>query len=514
MSSNDRVIIFDTTLRDGEQSPGASMTGEEKLRIARALERLKVDVIEAGFAIASPGDFAAVKLVADHIKDSTVCSLARAVDADIERAAEALAGANAGRIHTFIATSPIHMQYKLRMQPEQVVEQAVRAVSKARSLCGDVEFSCEDAGRSEIDFLCRIIEAAIDAGARTINIPDTVGYAIPHQYADTIRQLLERIPNADKAVFSVHCHNDLGLAVANSLAAVVAGARQVECTINGLGERAGNAALEEIVMAIKTRQDLLDVHTRIETEHILAASRLVSGITGFPVQPNKAIVGANAFAHESGIHQDGVLKHRETYEIMSAQSVGWNANKMVMGKHSGRAAFRSRLEELGIALEGDELNAAFARFKELADKKHEIFDEDLQALISDTLADEAPEHFKLASLDVASKTGTIPEAKLVLSVDGAERSAEAEGSGPVDATFKAIETIAESGATLQLYSVNAITQGTDSQGEVTVRLEKGGRIVNGNGADTDIVVASAKAYLNALNLMQVGAKAHPQVEGV
>ena len=514
MSSNDRVIIFDTTLRDGEQSPGASMTGEEKLRIARALERLKVDVIEAGFAIASPGDFAAVKLVADHIKDSTVCSLARAVDADIERAAEALAGANAGRIHTFIATSPIHMQYKLRMQPEQVVEQAVRAVSKARSLCGDVEFSCEDAGRSEIDFLCRIIEAAIDAGARTINIPDTVGYAIPHQYADTIRQLLERIPNADKAVFSVHCHNDLGLAVANSLAAVVAGARQVECTINGLGERAGNAALEEIVMAIKTRQDLLDVHTRIETEHILAASRLVSGITGFPVQPNKAIVGANAFAHESGIHQDGVLKHRETYEIMSAQSVGWNANKMVMGKHSGRAAFRSRLEELGIALEGDELNAAFARFKELADKKHEIFDEDLQALISDTLADEAPEHFKLASLDVASKTGTIPEAKLVLSVDGAERSAEAEGSGPVDATFKAIETIAEPGATLQLYSVNAITQGTDSQGEVTVRLEKGGRIVNGNGADTDIVVASAKAYLNALNLMQVGAKAHPQVEGV
>ncbi len=514
MSSNDRVIIFDTTLRDGEQSPGASMTGEEKLRLARALERLKVDVIEAGFAIASPGDFAAVKLVADNIKDSTVCSLARAVDADIERAAEALAGANSGRIHTFIATSPIHMQYKLRMQPEQVVEQAVRSVTKARSLCADVEFSCEDAGRSEIDFLCRIIEAAIDAGARTINIPDTVGYAIPHQYADTIRQLLERIPNADKAVFSVHCHNDLGLAVANSLAAVVAGARQVECTINGLGERAGNAALEEIVMAIKTRQDLLNVHTRIETEHILAASRLVSGITGFPVQPNKAIVGANAFAHESGIHQDGVLKHRETYEIMSAQSVGWHANKMVMGKHSGRAAFRSRLEELGIVLEGDELNAAFGRFKELADKKHEIFDEDLQALVSDTLADEAPEHYKLASLDVASKTGVVPQAQLVLSIDGAERSATAQGSGPVDATFKAIETIADSGATLQLYSVNAITQGTDSQGEVTVRLEEGGRIVNGNGADTDIVVASAKAYLNALNLMQVGARAHPQVEGV
>ena len=516
MSSNDRVIIFDTTLRDGEQSPGASMTKEEKLRIARALERLRVDVIEAGFAIASPGDFEAVKLIADSIKDSTVCSLSRAVDADIERAAEALRGANSGRIHTFIATSPIHMQYKLRMQPDQVVEQAVRAVKKARSLCSDVEFSCEDAGRSEIDFLCRIIEAAIDAGARTINIPDTVGYAIPHQYADTIRQLLERIPNADQAVFSVHCHNDLGLAVANSLAAVVAGARQVECTINGLGERAGNAALEEIVMAIKTRQDLLKVHTRIETEHILAASRLVSGITGFPVQPNKAIVGANAFAHESGIHQDGVLKHRETYEIMSAQSVGWNTNKMVMGKHSGRAAFRARLEELGIELAGEaELNAAFARFKELADKKHEIFDEDLQALVSDTLAEEAPEHFKLVTLEVASKTGEVPQAQIVVSVAGQEQRATAQGSGPVDAAFKAIESIAHSEASLQLYSVNAITQGTDSQGEVTVRLEKGGRIVNGNGADTDILVASAKAYINALNLMQAGApKAHPQAADV
>lgn len=515
MSSNDRVIIFDTTLRDGEQSPGASMTGEEKLRIAKALERLRVDVIEAGFAIASPGDFAAVKTIADTIQDSTVCSLARAVDADIERAAEALKGANSGRIHTFIATSPIHMQYKLRMQPDQVVEQAVRAVTKARNLCADVEFSCEDAGRSDIDFLCRIVEAAIDAGARTINIPDTVGYAIPHQYGELIAQLLTRIPNADKAVFSVHCHNDLGLAVANSLAALVAGARQVECTINGLGERAGNAALEEIVMAIKTRQDLLGVHTRIETEHILSASRLVSGITGFPVQPNKAIVGANAFAHESGIHQDGVLKHRETYEIMSAQSVGWNANKMVMGKHSGRAAFRSRLDELGIALAEDELNAAFARFKDLADKKHEIFDEDLQALVTDTLTEETPEHYKLTSLEVTSKTGQVPQARLMLTVDGHEQAASAQGSGPVDATFKAIESIAGSQATLQLYSVNAITQGTDSQGEVTVRLEKGGRIVNGNGADTDIVVASAKAYLNALNLMQASVlRAHPQVEGI
>jgi len=509
-----QVIIFDTTLRDGEQSPGASMTKDEKLRIARALEKLRVDVIEAGFAIASPGDFEAVKLIADTIQDSIICSLSRAVDADIDRAAEALAGANAGRIHTFIATSPIHMQHKLRLPPDQVVEQAVRAVKRARNLCADVEFSCEDAGRSEIDFLCRIIEAAIDAGARTINIPDTVGYAIPHQFADTIGQIIQRVPNADKAIFSVHCHNDLGLAVANSLAAVTAGARQVECTINGLGERAGNAALEEIVMAIKTRKDLLDVHTRIETENILAASRLVSGITGFPVQPNKAIVGANAFAHESGIHQDGVLKHRETYEIMSAQSVGWHTNKLSLGKLSGRNAFRSRLEELGIELSGEALNAAFARFKQLADRKHEIFDEDLQALVTDTLT-EVEEHIRLIHLEVTSCMGEVPVASVQLNVDGKEQTARAEGSGPVDATFKAIEQLIGSAASLQLYSVNAITQGTDSQGEVTVRLEKAGRIVNGNGADTDIVVASAKAYINALNLMREGAyRAHPQTAGV
>lgn len=516
MSSSDRVIIFDTTLRDGEQSPGASMTKEEKLRIAKALERMGVDVIEAGFAIASPGDFDAVKTIADTIKDSTICSLSRALDEDIERAAEALAGANSGRIHTFIATSPIHMEYKLRQQPDQVVEQAVRAIKKARNLCGDVEFSCEDASRSEIDFLCRIVEAAIDAGARTINLPDTVGYSIPHEYASLVSQLMSRVPNADKAIFSVHCHNDLGLAVANSLAAVVAGARQVECTINGLGERAGNAALEEIVMAIKTRHDLLDVHTNVDATHILSVSRMVSGITGFPVQPNKAIVGANAFAHESGIHQDGVLKHRETYEIMAAEDVGWHANKMVMGKHSGRRAFRSRLLELGIELASDtELNAAFARFKDLADKKHEIFDEDLQALISETSNQEVPDFYKLVSLEVASKTGEVPHAHIILSVDGQEVSSDDQGSGPVDAAFKAIEQTAKSGATLQLYSVNAITQGTDSQGEVTVRLERGGRIVNGNGADTDIVIASAKAYLNALNLMHLGAdKAHPQVGGV
>lgn len=513
--TQDRVIIFDTTLRDGEQSPGASMTKDEKLRIAKALEKLRVDVIEAGFAIASPGDFAAVKSIADTIKDSTICSLARAVDADIDRAAEALVNANSGRIHTFIATSPIHMQYKLRLQPDQVIEQAVHAIKRARNLCADVEFSCEDGGRSEIDFLCRIIEQAIDAGARTINIPDTVGYAIPHQFAETIRQVIERVPNADKAVFSVHCHNDLGLAVANSLAAVTAGARQVECTINGLGERAGNASLEEIVMAIKTRQDVLGVYTNVVTEHILSTSRLVSGITGFPVQPNKAIVGANAFAHESGIHQDGVLKHRETYEIMSAESVGWHANRLSLGKLSGRAAFRSRLQELGIELaDQDELNAAFARFKELADKKHEIFDEDLQALVSDTVTDVA-ERIRLTYLDVTSRTGEVPVAKVVVEMDGAPREATASGSGPVDAAFRALEEIAGSGATLQLYSVNAITQGTDSQGEVTVRLEKDGRIVNGNGADTDIVIASAKAYINALNLMHSSiSRAHPQIEGI
>ncbi|GGI87676.1 2-isopropylmalate synthase [Halopseudomonas pertucinogena] len=513
--SQDRVIIFDTTLRDGEQSPGASMTREEKLRIAKALEKLRVDVIEAGFAIASPGDFEAVKSIADAIKDSTVCSLARAVDADIDRAAEALANASSGRIHTFIATSPIHMEYKLRLQPDQVIEQAVQAIKRARNLCGDVEFSCEDGGRSNIDFLCRIIEKAIDAGARTINIPDTVGYAIPHQFADTIRQIIERVPNADKAIFSVHCHNDLGLAVANSLAAVSAGARQVECTINGLGERAGNASLEEIVMALKTRQDVFQLQTGIVTEHILSTSRLVSSITGFPVQPNKAIVGANAFAHESGIHQDGVLKHRETYEIMSAESVGWHANKLSLGKLSGRNAFRTRLQELGIDLaDQNELNAAFARFKELADKKQEIFDEDLQALVSDSVTD-VPERMRLTFLDVTSRTGQIPEAKISVEVDGIEQHATATGSGPVDATFRALEEIARSGANLQLYSVNAITEGTDSQGEVTVRLEKAGRILNGNGADTDIVIASAKAYINALNLMHAGVlRAHPQVEGI
>lgn len=512
MTDNNRVIIFDTTLRDGEQSPGASMTREDKMRIAKQLEKMRVDVIEAGFAIASPGDFESVKAIADTIKDSTICSLSRALDADIDRAAEALKNANSGRIHTFIATSPIHMQYKLQMEPSQVVEQAVYAVKRARNLVGDVEFSLEDASRSDLDFMCKIVEQVIAAGARTINIPDTVGYAVPEEFGHTIKQLIERVPNADKAIFSVHCHNDLGLAVANSLAAVNCGARQVECTINGLGERAGNASLEEFVMALKTRKDVMGLNTNIDTTQIVPASRLVSSVTGFPVQPNKAIVGANAFAHESGIHQDGILKHRETYEIMTAQDVGWNANRMVMGKHSGRSAFRARLEELGTTFETDaELNTAFARFKDLADKKHEIFDEDLQALVSDTQISHC-EKFKLNSLCVTSQTGEVPVATVTIAVNDNEQSAEASGSGPVDAAFKAIESIVQSGAGLELYSVNAITSGTDAQGEVTVRLEKGGRMVNGLGADTDIIIASAKAYIHALNMLSsTDEKAHPQV---
>ncbi len=509
----EKLFIFDTTLRDGEQSPGASMTREEKVRIAKQLERMRVDVIEAGFPAASNGDFESVKAVADVIRESTVCALARALERDIERAGEALANAGSGRIHTFIATSPIHMEKKLRMSPDQVVEQAVKAVKWARKYTDDVEFSPEDAGRSDPDFLCRVLQAVIEAGATTLNIPDTVGYNLPEQFGALIGRLRERIPDSDKAVFSVHCHNDLGLAVANSLAAVLNGARQVECTINGLGERAGNAALEEIVMAVRTRQDIFPCDTGIDTTQIVPASRLVAGITGFAVQPNKAIVGINAFAHESGIHQDGVLKSRETYEIMRAQDVGWSANRMVLGKHSGRNAFRARLRELGIELESEEaLNGAFARFKDLADKKHDIFDEDLHALVSDEAAALEPEHFKLVSLKVCSETGEIPHARVVILEGGAERQAESDGSGPVDASFKALEAIVASGAELQLYSVNNITSGTDAQGEVTVRLAKAGRIVNGQGADTDIVVASAKAYVHALNKLHSKLeRAHPQV---
>jgi 2-isopropylmalate synthase len=510
--SDKRLIIFDTTLRDGEQSPGASMNAEEKVRIAKALERMRVDVIEAGFPIASQGDFEAVRAVARAVRDSTVCGLARAMPADIERAAEALQDAESARIHTFLATSPIHMEKKLRMSPDEVVEQAVKAVKLARNHTDNVEFSPEDAGRSEVDFLCRVIEAVIDAGATTINIPDTVGYSLPQIFGETIRSLIERVPNSDKAVFSVHCHNDLGLAVANSLAAVLNGARQVECTINGLGERAGNASLEEVVMGVRTRQDIFDCDTTLDTTQIMTCSRLVSGITGFPVQPNKAIVGANAFAHESGIHQDGVLKERETYEIMRAQDVGWNSNRMVMGKHSGRNAFRSRLQELGVNFASEEeLNEAFVRFKALADKKHEIYDEDLQALVSEAQIDAQNDRYKLVSLKVCSETGETPEATIVVSVDGKEQRGMATGSGPVDASYKAIETIAASESELLLYSVNAITSGTDSQGEVTVRLSHHGRIVNGQGADTDIVIASAKAYIHALNLLvRQDGRAHPQ----
>ncbi|HEY7986901.1 MAG TPA: 2-isopropylmalate synthase [Methylophilaceae bacterium] len=509
----DKLIVFDTTLRDGEQSPGAAMTKEEKIRIARQLEKLGVDVIEAGFAAASPGDADAISAIAQIVKTSTVCSLARANERDVRAAGEAIKAAKSGRIHTFIATSPIHMEKKLRMTPDQVVENAVKAVQVALEYTDDVEFSAEDAVRSEMDFLIRIFDAVIQAGAKTINVPDTVGYSIPVLWGERIKQLIERVPNSNKVIWSTHCHNDLGMAVANSLAAVMNGARQVECTINGLGERAGNASLEEIVMAVKTRRDIFNCDTRIDTTQIVPSSKLVSTITGYPVQPNKAIVGANAFAHESGIHQDGVLKHRETYEIMRAEDVGWNTNKLTLGKLSGRNAFRTRLLELGIVLDGEEaMNAAFARFKELADKKREIYDEDLHALVSDEVMAEAQEYYKLVYLRVCSETGETPHATVAVLENGQERRDEADGGGPVDAAFKALEKMADSGAELLLYSVNNITNGTDAQGEVTVRLSKGGRIVNGLGADTDIVIASAKAYINALNKLHSKLeRAHPQV---
>ena len=500
----DKLIIFDTTLRDGEQSPGASMTRDEKLRIARQLERLKVDVIEAGFAASSNGDFEAVQMIAKSIRDSTICSLSRANDKDIARAAEALKGANRARIHTFIATSALHMEKKLRMTPDQVFEQAKQSVRFARNLVEDVEFSPEDGYRSDPDFLCRVLEAVINEGATTINVPDTVGYAIPELYGNFIKDLRERIPNSDKAIWSVHCHNDLGMAVANSLAGVkIGGARQVECTINGLGERAGNCSLEEIVMAVKTRRDYFDLDLNIDTKHILAASRMVSQTTGFVVQPNKAVVGANAFAHASGIHQDGVLKARDTYEIMRAEDVGWTANKIVLGKLSGRNAFKQRLQELGVQLESEaDINSAFARFKELADRKSDIFDEDILALVSDESVSHDSELFGFVSLSQHSETGEKPHASVVFKVDGKEVRSESSGNGPVDASLKAIEAHVKSGAEMVLYSVTAISGSTESQGEVTVRLQNSGRVVNGVGSDPDIVVASAKAYLSALNKLQ------------
>jgi 2-isopropylmalate synthase len=502
----DKLIIFDTTLRDGEQSPGASMTKDEKLRIARQLERLKVDVIEAGFPASSNGDFEAVEAIARAIKDSTVCGLSRANDRDISRAAEALKGASRARIHTFIATSPLHMEKKLRMTPEQVLEQAKLSVRFARNLCEDIEFSPEDGYRSDMDFLCRVLEAVIKEGATTINVPDTVGYAIPELYGNFIRTLRERVPNSDKATWSVHCHNDLGMAVANSLAGVkIGGARQVECTINGLGERAGNCSLEEVVMAVKTRRDYFGLDVSIDTKHIVPASRMVSQTTGFVVQPNKAVVGANAFAHASGIHQDGVLKARDTYEIMRAEDVGWSANKIVLGKLSGRNAFKQRLQELGVQLESEaDVNTAFAKFKELADRKSEIFDEDILALVSDeSIAhDHDTDRYHFVSLAQHSETGEKPHATIVFKVDGKEVKATSDGNGPVDASLKAIESYVKSGAEMVLYSVNAISGSTESQGEVTVRLQNSGRVVNGVGADPDIIVASAKAYLSALNKLQ------------
>jgi 2-isopropylmalate synthase len=494
-----RIRIFDTTLRDGEQSPGASMNLEEKLKIAEVLEKMGVDVIEAGFPIASNGDFEAVRLVASKIKESTVCGLARAGKRDIDRCAEALEPARAKRIHTFISTSPLHMKFKLQMEPEQVHKAVIESVTYARKFTDDVEWSCEDGSRTEHDFLCRCVEAAINAGARTINIPDTVGYAIPSEFAALIEMLFNRVPNIDKAIISVHCHNDLGLAVANSLAAVQKGAGQVECTINGLGERAGNAALEEIVMALRTRHDLLPFTTNVKTEFIMKASRLVSTITGFPVQPNKAIVGANAFAHESGIHQDGVLKHAQTYEIMTPESVGLMRSKLVMGKHSGRHAFREKLKELGYGEVGDNtLQQVFARFKDLADKKKEVFDEDIVSLLDETVA-ETSERIRFVSLDIHCGSKGPQKAALALEIDGKIAEATATGNGPVDATFNAIKSLFPHEAKLQLYEVHAVTQGTDAQAEVTVRLEENGRTVNGQGAHIDTLVASARAYLHALN---------------
>jgi 2-isopropylmalate synthase len=501
-TDKDRVIIFDTTMRDGEQSPGASMTLDEKQRIAAVLEELGVDVIEAGFPIASNGDFEAVRTIAAQVKECQVAGLARAARKDIDRAWEALQGAKRPRIHTFLSTSPLHMKFKLQMEPEAVHQAIIDSVSYARNLCEDVEWSPEDGSRSEPDFLCRCVESAIRSGASTINIPDTVGYAIPTEFAALIAMLMNRVPNIDKARISVHCHNDLGLAVANSLAAVAAGARQVECTINGLGERAGNAALEEIAMALKTRQDLLPYHTGIKTEVITKASRMVSAVTGFVVQPNKAIVGANAFAHESGIHQDGMLKHAGTYEIMTPESVGLTRSTLVMGKHSGRHAFRTKLKELGFELGDNALNDAFQRFKDLADKKKDVFDEDIIALVDDEMA-RVNDRIRFVSLQVMAGSKGPQRAELELEIDGQRSTNVATGDGPVDAIFKAIKMAFPHEAKLQLFQVQAVTAGTDAQAEVTVRLEEGGKTVNGQGADTDTLVSACKAYLHALNKLLV-----------
>ncbi|MFV3129205.1 2-isopropylmalate synthase [Niveispirillum sp. KHB5.9] len=499
-SDSNRVIIFDTTLRDGEQAPGCSMNLEEKLRIATVLEEMGVDVIEAGFPIASNGDFEAVREVARTVKNSVIAALARTSRADIDRAAEALQLAQRKRIHTFISTSPVHMNYMLKMTEEEVLQRTIDYVGYARNLTDDVEWSAQDGSRSDRDFLCRTVEAAIKAGATTINIPDTVGYALPEEYAAMFKDVMTRVPNSDKAIFSVHCHNDLGLAVANSLAGIGVGVRQVECTINGLGERAGNASLEEIVMALRTRHDLIGCTTGIKTEHITRISRLVSTITGFQVQPNKAIVGANAFAHESGIHQDGMLKHAETYEIMTPESVGLNRSSLVMGKHSGRAAFRAKLKELGYDDLGENsINDAFGRFKDLADRKKDIYDEDIVAIMDDEVGRQH-DRVRFQALHVVAGSRGPQHAVLELEIDGRPiPPVVAFGNGPVDAVFNALKLAFPHEAKLQLYQVHAVTQGTDAQAEVTVRLEEEGKTVNGQGADADTLVASARAYVHALN---------------
>ncbi len=499
MEKTRTVKIFDTTLRDGEQSPGASMNIEEKLRIAYQLEKLNVDVIEAGFPIASEGDFEAVKRVAKTIKGTQIAGLSRASDKDIDCAWNALKYAGErGRIHTFIATSDIHMKYKLKMSEQQVIDTAVKAVTRAAGYTPNVEFSAEDAVRTRLSFLARVVEEVIAAGARVVNIPDTVGYTIPSEYFNIIKYLKDNVPNIEQATLSVHCHNDLGLAVANSLAAVQAGAGQVECTINGIGERAGNCSLEEVVMALRTRQDILPFKTGVVTEHIYATSKLLSTITGIVVQPNKAIVGANAFAHEAGIHQHGVLMEKSTYEIMTPESIGLTQNKLVLGKHSGRHAFGQRLAELGYDLGREDLDKAFVRFKALADKKKDIYDEDLDAIVADEIV-RIPERYKLVEMNVSSGSFAAPTATVALEVDGKIRKAALMGGGPVDATFKAIKKLTRSQAHLLSFTVGAITGGTDAQGECTVRLELDGREVLGQGAHPDIIVASAKAYINALN---------------
>ncbi len=503
MTDESRVLIFDTTLRDGEQSPGATMTHTEKLEIAEMLDDMGVDIIEAGFPIASEGDFAAVSEIANRSKNAAICGLARAALGDISRAGEALKGAVKPRIHTFISTSPLHMKFKLQMEPEAVLEAVAASVSHARSFTDDVQWSPEDGTRTEHDFLCRAVETAIKAGATTINIPDTVGYTVPNESAALIKMLLERVPGADEIIFATHCHNDLGMATANALAAVAAGARQIECTINGLGERAGNAALEEVVMAMRVRNDAMPYNTGIDATKIMGLSRKVSQVTGFPVQYNKAIVGKNAFAHESGIHQDGMLKHAGTYEIMRPEDIGLSETSLVMGKHSGRAALRAKLENLGFSLADNQLKDVFVRFKELADRKKEVFDDDLVALMNTSGSQPLEGELKLESLRVICGTEGPQTAEMVLSIGGENHEVKATGDGPVDATFAAIKEVFPHGARLQLYQVHAVTEGTDAQATVSVRMEENGKIVTGQSADTDTVVASAKAYINALNNLVV-----------